>query len=54
MAPAHQRLGPDALSAGQLEDRLVDELELLLLKRRVQIGLQLEAALQARVHARVE
>ncbi len=53
MAPAHERLDADHPLAGQIEDRLVDQEQLVLLHGRAQIGFEVQATLRVRVQARV-
>ena len=54
MAPADQRLEADDAAAAEVVDRLVEQEELTLGERRVQLGLEHGAALDDRAHVRVE
>ena len=52
--PAHERLEAADLRRGQLDDRLVDEREVVALDRLAQLGLERQALHRRGVHVRVE
>ena len=54
MAPAHQRLDPHDLLALEVDDRLVDEEELVRLERVGQVHLQVHAVLRRGLHRGLE
>ena len=54
MLPADQRLQTHHLAGAQIVDRLVEQEELFLLQRGVQLGLEHRATLDDRAHVRVE
>src|SRR5579884_2258919 len=54
MVPTKQRLRPDEFAGSQIDNRLIEYVELVLLQREPQVGRELKPLLGARVHIGIE